>query len=103
MHRCASYIPISISTSLNKGVYLWKEMCVFGCWVCALSPTDNQVPEHCQDLICFPVGMRGHRAGSLSPLPISSSLTSVGASERLHLLPWWVTLPLSPPRPLETI
>lgn len=63
---------------------------------------DNRVPEHCQHLICLPVGKRGQRTASVSPLPISSSLKSVGVWAG-GSLPQWVTLPLSPLRPLETI
>lgn len=56
-----------------------------------LAPTaravDNQVPEHCQHLICLPVGTRGYSTASISHLPIRSSLKSVGAREQLCLLP----------------
>lgn len=103
MQQCTSEIPISTGK-----VFICSENCVC-VWVVGMSTQphssaiNNQVPEHCQRLICLPVGTRGLRTASVSPLPISSSLKSVGASKQLHLLPRWVTLPLSPPRPLETI
>lgn len=79
--------------SEQRCLSVWRDVCV---WV--VSPTssalDNQVPEHCRHLICLPVGTRGPESALCQSTLV---LKSVGASERLRLLPRRVTLPLSPP------
>lgn len=81
---------------------------MFGWWVWVLGPRsgamDNQVPEHCRHLICLPVGTRGRGICQRQPVCQSAPAWRVwGCAIGSIYSHRWVTLPLSPPRPLETI
>lgn len=64
----------SVQTFLSPSALLWTKVFIFSkkCVCMTTEPhssaMDNQVPEHCQHLICLPVGTRGQRQPSANQL-----------------------------------